>query len=558
MRGIRPALLLVAAPVVAALVLLVVIPGISRAFDLPPADTGRSVYDFEDIWTKPEIDAAQRLADAALSRTGVQVAIVSIPTDRSKVSPNDAKADAAGIMDAWHVGRAGINDGLVVLFDMDTSGVHGQIYLYGGSGFLSTYLTEADLGAIVARMLPLAHAGDMDGALAAGLAEIDAALQPGGNPALGREDQRIIGMSAIVVAPGLLLLAAFLFTWWRRGRDARTRQLAPGSFSVLPPRLTPALAAMVRMERDHPSVFWAGLIDIAQRGWVLVDQDARRRIALTPSDRHATTPDLWRALGRPETGLVSAIGREAAAFGGSLGAKAMAGKSGTRIRADFGRAVAAEAREAGWFAIDPIGGARAWGRAGAALALVAVLAFGAAAMLNVFAVIGRVGLAASFLVPLVAGFGVMAGSFVLSARSPLGAEVEAFLLGAHTAIVAVLGSAASVEEAWRRIQQELPWVETADDLVAWSVAVGASRELGRLLKRDAAVPGAVVTVVEAAAGSQAAASSARGAGVYSPVWYSGQGPASFGTFVGSVTSSGSGGGSGGGSSAGGGGAGGGF
>ena len=38
-------------------------------------------------------------------------------------------------MDEWGVGRAGVNDGLVILFDLDTSLQHGQVQLYAGSGF---------------------------------------------------------------------------------------------------------------------------------------------------------------------------------------------------------------------------------------------------------------------------------------------------------------------------------------------------------------------------------------------------------------------------------------
>ena len=60
-------------------------------------------------------------------------------------------------MDEWGVGRAGINDGLVILFDLDTTLEHGQVQLYAGSGFARRRIsTQDELQAIFDDdMLPL-------------------------------------------------------------------------------------------------------------------------------------------------------------------------------------------------------------------------------------------------------------------------------------------------------------------------------------------------------------------------------------------------------------------
>ena len=93
-------------------------------------------------------------------------------------------------MDQWGVGRAGVNDGLVVLFDLDTTLKHGQVQLYAGGGFADRYLTTDELQAIFDEdMAPLLQGGDLDSALLVGLAKVvsgvfDATRSPGSEPAV--------------------------------------------------------------------------------------------------------------------------------------------------------------------------------------------------------------------------------------------------------------------------------------------------------------------------------------------------------------------------------------
>ena len=63
--------------------------------------------------------------------------------------------------------RATVDDGLVILFDMQGNLRHGQVSLYAGSGFKAAYLTDADRQSIFDNdMKPDLSAGDFDGALA--------------------------------------------------------------------------------------------------------------------------------------------------------------------------------------------------------------------------------------------------------------------------------------------------------------------------------------------------------------------------------------------------------
>ena len=76
-------------------------------------------------------------------------------------------------MDQWGIGRHGVDDGLVILFDLDTSGTHGQVQLFAGPGFSSTYLSDDQLQAIYEEtMLPFLADQQFDDALLAALSQV--------------------------------------------------------------------------------------------------------------------------------------------------------------------------------------------------------------------------------------------------------------------------------------------------------------------------------------------------------------------------------------------------
>ncbi|MDQ3448717.1 MAG: TPM domain-containing protein, partial [Chloroflexota bacterium] len=82
-----------------------------------PVD-GQVVYDFADVLDPgTEMDAASTIAGIE-SRTGAEV-VVYTQVKPASDSPAKAEQDAIALMDQWGVGRAGFDDGLVILFDMD-------------------------------------------------------------------------------------------------------------------------------------------------------------------------------------------------------------------------------------------------------------------------------------------------------------------------------------------------------------------------------------------------------------------------------------------------------
>ena len=77
-------------------------------------------------------------------------------------------------MDQWGVGRAGVDDGLVILFDLNQGDpCHGQVQLYAGPGFREAWLSNEDRQRIFDNdMLPSLRQCDMNGALLAAMDKI--------------------------------------------------------------------------------------------------------------------------------------------------------------------------------------------------------------------------------------------------------------------------------------------------------------------------------------------------------------------------------------------------
>ena len=159
----------------------------------PEPIDGQAVYDYAGVLRPDTIAKAEGIVDAIESQTKAEVVVYTQALGRDDITTMEAETDAATLMDEWGVGRAGINDGLVILFDLDTSLKHGQVQLYPGSGFTDAYLTKDELQQVFdADMAPLLRDGDLDSAVLVALTRVVegtfAASPPatGGDPAPAR------------------------------------------------------------------------------------------------------------------------------------------------------------------------------------------------------------------------------------------------------------------------------------------------------------------------------------------------------------------------------------
>lgn len=556
----RPAARRRLAVLLAAPVIVLALAGQSlAAMPLPPTREGMYVYDVAEIWDQSTENRAQAIVEAIRARTQAEIAILSWPSEEFDVSTETARADAIIVMDTWGVGREGVNDGLVVLFDMDNgSKDHGQIFVYAGKGFRDLYLAQDESDALVNdEMLPKARDGDMDGALLAGLEKLDTFVQPGGNPTRGTKTLINAILAAIVGGGGLVVFLLFMRDWWARGRDAEVPLIDD---SVLlpspPPGMTPALATVLRRDGVDKDGFTTALVDLGHRGLVTFQEadDDKKKVDLVIPPSPLIDPSSLEARRRPlgsaEGDLAASIASKAT--GGVLSWTSLKSGQGAKLYEAFKKDLGRAAKAAGYFREDPNKLSARWLGLGVAL-IIAVVVFGfffafdtSEESENLFRT-GREFLVLPMLAAILLGVIVAAFSKRMVARTIDGARALAMALAYRNTLRYEMKAAHTVDEAVTRTQTRLPWITTPDLLTVWAVAFGLRDEVDDLIRET----------FETARQT--------GATVWAPAWYSGSGGvSSVGNLssaissIGTTASSSSGSGYGGGSSGGGGGSGGGF
>jgi uncharacterized membrane protein YgcG len=178
---------------VAAVVVLVFLgaPAIARLFSdggmsrFPDPVTDQAVYDPAGA-VSPDIERVlEAQIDEIENRSRAEV-VVYVRVDPA-VTDEGNLADAQALIDQWGIGRAGYDDGFVILLSFDdTQFAHGELATYAGSGFRAVYLNEdaqAQLRDEV--IIPAIRQGSLDGGLVQALSVVDLAIT--GRPS-GRHD----------------------------------------------------------------------------------------------------------------------------------------------------------------------------------------------------------------------------------------------------------------------------------------------------------------------------------------------------------------------------------
>ena len=512
---------------------------LALAFDLPPSQEGKSVYDFAGIWTNGTVAAAQQTADRLRSQTGVQMAIVSIPTGESSVSTSEAEQTAKDIMDAWGVGQAGVDNGIVVLFDLDDTLRHGQIYVYGGRGIVSTYLSPAAAQNVANAMLDRAKAGDLDGALTVGMAQIAGAVD---HPGSRLESAPLLAWPAILVLVANALLLVVIFgVWWRDGRDPPIPLIDD---SVLlpapPPGLTPSMAALLHDGIATKNAPAAAIVDLASRNLLAMREGSTLLgIGHKPIDYIMSDPNDQQVahaetlVGEPERLILDSL--RGISSNGVVEHKEL--RRLANLQSRFATALGKAAAATPWFKSDPNA---AMNRVGLLPIVSFLVLFGA-----LFVAKDQMDGLSAFVMIAASGIAIAVGALIarsMAARTTQGSWVLGMALAYRNTLRHEMGVAPGVVTAHEHAKLKMPWLETPDALILWAVALGLADEVGHLIGRSVNDPASAN---------------------WHPVWYTGSGAsfASFGSSISSINvtaATSSGGGYGGGSSGGGGGGGGGF
>ncbi len=470
----------------------------------PDPVAGQRVYDTADVFDPATIAAAEATIAGIEARTGAQVVVYSQVVG-DDVSSDQAESDAQALMDQWGVGRKGFDDGLVILFDLDSTKCHGQVQLYAGPGYRAAYLSNDQRDAIFTDdMTPYLENCDLSGALTAGLEDVDAAATPANAAALSqaRITNALLGL---IVAPIVFLLAtgSAAYAWWRRGRDAVYTDDPSVYMPAPPPDLTPASAAVVYDGRSSRRALTTALLDLANRGEIafdVADPAKPSELAIVtdvpvPKDS-AEEAARARAAGRPLTpaetyalvmlqGIAGEDGRIEHADVTRFGA----------YTASFDTKLEDHAVGQGWFVEAPgkVTGRYATRGALELGAAVVVFIVGSAVPIAGLAFVA-VGLAA-------AGVASIAISRAMPARTKDGAMVDAQLKAYRRTLEATMAQARSMNEVVTTAR--LDWLDSPDLAVVWGVALDLDREVQSVLGR---------TIDDVQHGSAAS-------GAYFPAWY---------------------------------------
>jgi hypothetical protein len=254
MRTVRLAL-------AAAVAVLALVPALVLAAGPPFPDPveNQAVYDTAGVLNAATIAKTEAAIDRFESDTGAEIVVYTQLVPDS-ITAGEAEAHAMALMDQWGVGRAGVNDGLVILFDLKQSDhCHGQVQLYAGPGFRETWLSNEDRQAIFENdMLPKLRACDLNGALTTAIDKIS-----------GVPTWRVVNaVLGLVLAPLILfgIIGFSLYRWWRSGKDPVYLDDPSILMPSPPPGLTPAAGAALRDGKVTRRSLTAASLDLAARG----------------------------------------------------------------------------------------------------------------------------------------------------------------------------------------------------------------------------------------------------------------------------------------------------
>ena len=434
----------------------------------PDAVTGQRVYDYAGIFSPGAVSGAEATIRAIEDRTGAQVAIYTQVKPQSSTLEL-ANSDALALINQWGVGRKGLDDGLVILFDMQGNLQHGQVSLYAGSGFKAAYLTNLDRQTMYDNdMKPLLVDGNFDGALRIALSDVDAAATPQHRDQLNlaRFINAAVGFGAALLA--VVLIAFVLFRWHTHGRDP----VYVSDNSVLMPAppdgLTPAMATLLMDDRASSRTVSAAMVDLAARGLLRFQQESE---FLSKKTKIGVTGQVAQ-IPTPEAGLYQAISVrvEQDGFVPTSSAPQLL-PAISRFKSDLeGFAV-----EKGWLAAKPTRVIGLWIGVAVVEGLLAIPLFVWTFLLDASG--GFLGGSALVIAAVLTAI----TAWFMPCRTRLGAMLQAMLAAYKRTLQYTLAQSSSMDEVVG--SRALPWVTTPDAAMAWGVALGLNAEIEMLLSR---------------------------------------------------------------------------
>ncbi len=487
-RGVRA----VAATVIGVLAILLATASATVAAGppFPAPQAGVRVYDEARIFSQQAVAIAEGDIQGIEARSRAQIAVYTQLVEDGRTF-DDAKADALALMNQWGVGRRGFDDGLVILFDIYPSRLHGQVVLYGGAGFIASIMNDSEKQKVFDQdMLPRLKIQDFDGALLAALDRIDAAATP--EHAATLERARIVdAVAGLLVAPALAIILTgwALWNWLRFGRDPVYLDDPSIHMAGPPEGLTPAAAAFVLAGGPTRRSLTAALLDLASRGNIAFDEEhtgllgvhKKVGVDIKPAAADAVVAaqrrrNAARPLGEAENlafRRLEVLALKDPSQPGHIKPDDLVGLSASL--GSFDKAVEDAVVDHGWYAEAPTKVRNRWlGRA-----IVAGLAGGAA-------VYGGFNLPSNGL--LFVGIGLLVGAGALAVIGRVmpavtlpGAMIRAMLAAYRRTLKKTMDQARSMDQVVA--EANLPWLSTPDLAIVWGTALGLHHEIDSVMAR---------------------------------------------------------------------------
>jgi uncharacterized membrane protein YgcG len=458
-------------------------PGISSgAHRFPDPAKGQAVYDPAGALDPGIEQALKTRIDAIEARSGAELAIY-IQVDDS-ATPESNLADAQALLDQWGVGRAGFDDGLVILISFESNLKHGQAHFYAGAGFLRGYLSQSDLQSVFDEViLPAAGQGQVGGGLIEAVNLIDAAITPAATARLNFLRQ-VNGVVGIIGAPlSFLLILGIAYRAWRREGDDPEVLDSPSILMAGPPaNMTPPLATVVRQGKATQHSINTLLMELASTGRIAFQNlDRARKVKSDDEPDPLLDPAIEIHDAAPTGGRLGSAERDAWDL---LRQQALASGVITRERLwelnDLLKAVRSgleqEVVRLGWFTRPPSTLITRW----------SVIGIGEM-------VIGVLFVAGGFLIPMsgltLLGAATGAGGALtwvigqfMSQRTPNGAYVDAMLKAFRRTLQKTMEQARSMEQVVADPTVKL-LADTPDKAVVWGFALGLHDDVAKVLQR---------------------------------------------------------------------------
>ena len=469
-----------------ALALLALTPLLALAAGPPFPDPveDQAVYDEAGMLSAAAIDQIEGLIDAMEAEVGAEMVVYT--QHAPDISEDRNFENARALVDQWGIGRAGFDDGVVLMIALDPDPGESRVSLFGGSGFVNSYASEEQLQAIVDDVfVPLAVSGQREQAIVDTVRAVTETTSPEVRAELERSRQ--INAALGVIGAPLALIGAIGWAWWTWRREGDDPDLvdSPSILMAGPPaEMTPALATVIRQGRATQHTINTTLTELAGSGRITFEnldhvagsrsddepdpltdpaivvhgsdgrtplgdpqEEAWHKIQrLAGSDNRLTRTSLWRV--NDELGTVKRALEQQAVRIGWL--ERMPGPSiGRMVGIGIGVAV--------------IGGGLVF--AGIAIPMSGLVLLGGALILGGLAIVG---------------FGT-----AMSQRTDAGAYVDAMLTAYRRTLRKTMEQARSMGEVVEN-PEVATLADTPDKAVVWGLALGLHDEVSSLIARGLA------------------------------------------------------------------------